>query len=326
METKISVVAPLYNEEDVIDELIDRLVNTLTDIGLPFEIVLVNDGSRDRSFEMAKSHCARDNRVKLVGLSRNFGHQVAVTAGIAKSTGDVVVIIDADLQDPPEVIRLMVEKWRDGYDVVYGVRSKREGEGFFKLVTAKLFYRLLKKLTAVEIPLDTGDFRLMDRKVVDELNKMTERNRFLRGMVSWLGFRQTCVEYVREPRLAGESKYPLFKMISFATDGILSFSRLPLRFSSVFGLLCSAISFVFIVYGLVIRIIFSSYAISGWASIFLAILFLGGVQLLTVGILGEYVGRIYEEVKGRQLFVIAEEVNFDDVAGEQPPRSAKSGL
>jgi glycosyltransferase involved in cell wall biosynthesis len=309
--SKISIVAPLYNEEEVIDELIDRLRKTLDEIGLPYEIVLVNDGSRDRTLEMAKGYCAQDRRIKLVGLSRNFGHQVAVTAGLAKATGEVVVIIDADLQDPPEVIKAMVEKWREGYDVVYGVRTRRQGEGFFKLITAKLFYRLLKRLTAVDIPVDTGDFRLMDRKVVDELNRMTERNRFLRGMVSWLGFRQTCVEYVRDPRYGGESKYPLLKMISFAADGIFSFSRLPLRISSVFGLFCSAVSFLFIIYGLAVRILFPSYAISGWASIFLAILFLGGVQLLTVGILGEYIGRIYEEVKGRQLFVVGEEYNFD---------------
>jgi glycosyltransferase involved in cell wall biosynthesis len=311
MKEKISVIAPLYNEEDVIDELMRRLVETLSDIGLEFEILMVNDGSKDKTLEMAKAYCEKDSRIKLVSFSRNFGHQVAVTAGIAKSTGDAVVIIDADLQDPPEIIKSMVEKWKEGFEVVYGVRTKRHGEGFFKLITAKLFYRLLKKLTAVDIPVDTGDFRLMDRKVVDELNRMTERNRFLRGMVSWLGFRQTCVEYVREPRFGGESKYPLFKMISFAADGILSFSQLPLRFSSVFGLICSAVSFLFIVYGLVVRILFPSYVISGWASIFVAILFLGGVQLLTVGILGEYVGRIYEEVKGRQLYVVDEEINFD---------------
>jgi polyisoprenyl-phosphate glycosyltransferase len=311
VNSKISVVAPLYNEEEVIDELIERLRKTLDGLGLPYEIVLVNDGSRDRTLEMAKTYCAQDRRIKLVGLSRNFGHQVAVTAGLARATGAAVVIIDADLQDPPEVIKAMVEKWREGYDVVYGVRTRRAGEGFFKRVTAKIFYRLLKRLTAVDIPVDTGDFRLMDRKVVDELNRMTERNRFLRGMVSWLGFRQTCVEYVRDPRFGGESKYPLLKMISFAADGIFSFSRLPLRISSVFGLFCSAVSFLFIIYGLVVRILFPSYVISGWASIFLAILFLGGVQLLTVGILGEYIGRIYEEVKGRQLFVIGEEFNFD---------------
>jgi glycosyltransferase involved in cell wall biosynthesis len=312
VKKSISVVVPLYNEEAVIDELIARLRAILERIGLAYEIILVNDGSKDGTLRLARGHCHRDAHVKLVGFSRNFGHQIAVTAGLDKAKGDAVVIIDADLQDPPEVIESMVAKWREGYEIVYGVRSKREGETFFKQATAKLFYRLLQKLTPIDIPLDTGDFRLMDRRAVGEINRMRERNRFLRGMVSWVGFRQIRVEYVRQPRFGGDTKYPLRKMISFAMDGLLSFSSVPLRISSGFGLICSLISFGFIVYGLIVKILFPNFAIAGWASTFVAVLFIGGVQMVTVGILGEYVGRIYDEVKGRQLYVVDEELNISE--------------
>lgn len=311
MKDMISVVVPLYNEEAVIDELIAQLKATLEKIGLTYEIILVNDGSKDRTLQLAREYCRKNNLIKLVSFSRNFGHQIAVTAGLDKAKGNAVVLIDADLQDPPEVIQEMVVKWREGYEVVYGARSKREGETFFKRITAKLFYRLFRKLTPIDIPLDTGDFRLMDRRVVNELNRMQERNRFLRGMVSWVGFRQIKVEYVRQPRFGGDTKYPLRKMINFAMDGLLSFSSVPLRISSAFGMICSLVSFGFIAYGLVVKIMFPNFAIAGWASTFVAVLFIGGVQMVTVGILGEYIGRIYDEVKGRQLYVVDEELNFE---------------
>jgi glycosyltransferase involved in cell wall biosynthesis len=227
-----------------------------------------------------------------------------------KASGDAVVIIDADLQDPPEVIPEMINKWREGCHVVYGVRKKRTGEGRFKLITAALFYRILRKMTSVDIPVDTGDFRLMDRKVVDQLKQMKERARFVRGMVSWVGFKQCKVEYTREKRFAGETKYPFTKMLHFAIDGILSFSQKPLKFASAFGLVASGASFLMIIYGVVIRYIFPEKAMTGWASIFIASLFLGGVQLICLGILGEYLGRIYEEIKARPLYIIDEHLNF----------------
>ncbi len=311
MSTTLSVVVPLYNEELVIGEMYDRLTRVLDEVGVSYEIVMVNDGSVDRTLALAKQICEHDQRAKLVSFSRNFGHQIAVTAGMDKACGEAVVLIDADLQDPPEVIPNMLQKWREGYHVVYGVRRKREGESLFKLLTAKMFYRVLRRLTSIPIPVDTGDFRLMDRRVVDELKRMRERARFVRGMVSWVGFKQVQVEYVREKRFAGETKYPLSKMAKFAIDGILSFSQVPLRISSVFGLLSSILSFVIMLYGFILRIFFPEQVIPGWTSLFVAILFLGGIQLMCVGILGEYLGRIHEEIKRRPIYIAEEEVNFD---------------
>jgi len=307
----ISIVVPLFNEESVINELYMRITDLMDKNRLDYELILVNDGSTDNTPDMARVLCTRNKKVKYIGFSRNFGHQIAITAGMDKTAGRIVVIIDADLQDPPEVILEMIEKWREGYQVVFGTRKKRKGEGFFKLFTAKLFYRIIRKMTNIDIPVDTGDFRLMDRKVVNQLKNMRERNRFVRGMVSWVGFKQCKVEYVREKRFAGETKYPFKKMLKFAVDGILSFSQIPLKISSFFGFFCSMVSFVFIIYGLVIKLIFPDRAISGWASIFIAILFLGGVQLICAGILGEYMGRIYEEIKGRPLYICEEEINFE---------------
>ena len=307
----VSIVVPLYNEELVIKEMYRRLSEMVHQNELSYEIILVNDGSRDRTAEMAREICRKDKNIKLINFSRNFGHQIAITAGMDKASGEVIAIIDADLQDPPEVILDMIQKWKEGNQVVYGVRQKRKGESYFKLLTAALFYRILKKMTPIEIPLDTGDFRLMDRRVVESLKKMREKNRFVRGMVSWVGFKQCKVEYVREKRFAGETKYPLKKMLKFAVDGILSFSQIPLKLSTIFGFICSGISFLFILYGVVVKFLFPSNAISGWASIFVASLFLGGVQLICLGIIGEYLGRIHEEVKGRPLYVSEEEINFD---------------
>lgn len=311
MVYKLSVVVPLYNEELVIAEMYKRLTAVLVDCALEaYEIILVNDGSQDNTLELAEDICQSDERVKLISFSRNFGHQIAITAGMDRSQGEAVVVIDADLQDPPEVIPEMMAKWESGYQVVYGVREERKGESWFKLFTAAAFYRILKRLTSVEIPVDTGDFRLMDRKVLHEFNQMREQSRFVRGMVSWVGFRQGEVRYSRDERLAGETKYPFKKMFKFALDGMLSFSQIPLKISSAFGLISSVISFMFMVYGLIVKYFFPQYAIPGWASIFSAVLFLGGVQLICLGVLGEYIGRIYEEIKKRPLYIVDKEVNF----------------
>lgn len=322
MEPMLSIVVPLYNEEAVLDALHQRLLALMSTLGLPVEVVMVNDGSRDGTLAKARAICAGDARFKLISLSRNFGHQLAITAGIDRACGDAVVVMDADLQDPPEVIPEMVERWKQGFSVVYAVRSKREGESVFKLATAKLFYRVLRRLTDVEVNVDTGDFRLMDRKVVEQLKRMRERFRFVRGMVSWVGFSQCRVEYVRAERFAGTTKYPFRKMLRFALDGIFSFSQVPLRVSSVLGLLASGVSFAFMVYGVVIRSFFAERAVPGWASIFVAIVFLGGVQLITIGILGEYLGRIYDEIKRRPLYITEEEVNFEEIGSGMVSRTA----
>jgi dolichol-phosphate mannosyltransferase len=307
----LSVVVPLYNEELVINEMHKRLSGVLREAVDSYEVVLVNDGSRDRTVELAREICARDRTMKLVNLSRNFGHQLAITAGMDRCSGRCVIIIDADLQDPPEVIPAMLAKWREGCQVVYGVRAKRRGESWFKKVTAKLFYRGLRRMTAVEIPVDVGDFRLMDRRVLGEFLKMREQARFVRGMVSWLGFKQGYVTFEREERFAGETKYPFKKMVKFAVDGVLSFSQVPLKVASAFGFLSAGVSFLFMIYGFVQKYFFPETAVPGWASTFSAILFIGGVQLICLGILGEYVGRIYEEVKKRPLYIVQEEINFE---------------
>ncbi len=306
----LSIVIPLYNEEMVLQKLYDRISKVLDACKIDGEVIFVNDGSSDATCELTKQLCRKDKRCKLVSFSRNFGHQLAITAGIEKAAGKAVIVIDADLQDPPEIIHDMLTKWGEGYQVVYGVRRKREGESFFKRATAAMFYRLLRVMTKEDIPVDTGDFRLMDRKVVDQLLTMQERSRFVRGMVSWVGFKQCKIEYTREKRFAGQTKYPFKKMFAFAIDGMLSFSRLPLRISTVFGFLCAGLSFLLILYGIIVKSFFPAFAITGWASIFTAILFLGGVQLICVGVLGEYIGRIYEEVKKRPLYIIDEEINF----------------
>lgn len=306
----LSVVVPVYNEEMVIREMHSRLTNVLDSYGIDYEILFVNDGSQDGTLGIVKQLCNQDKRIKLISFSRNFGHQIAITAGMDKASGQAVVIIDADLQDPPELIIKMLEKWKEGYHVVYATRKKREGESLFKSFTASVFYRMLKRLTPVDIPVDTGDFRLMDRKVVEQLKKMRERARFVRGMVSWVGFRQSKVEYVRQKRFAGETKYPIKKMLRFAVDGILSFSQVPLKISSVFGFISSGFSFFLIIYGFVIKYFFPQRSIPGWASLFVAILFIGGVQLMCLGILGEYLGRIYAEIQKRPLYICDEEINF----------------
>jgi dolichol-phosphate mannosyltransferase len=313
-EMLLSIVVPCYNEDAVLWELHRRLVAVFEQIDdTSFEIIYTDDGSHDQTPDILRQLQASDSRVRVVSLSRNFGHQIAVTAGLEHAGGDAVVIIDADLQDPPEVVPEMVARWRDGYQVVYGRRAKRAGETTFKRWTAKAFYRLINRLSEIEIPLDVGDFRLLDRKVVDALLAMPERDRFLRGMISWIGFKQVAVIYDRAPRRAGQSKYPLMKMIRFAVDSVVSFSFVPLRLAIWVGFGAIAASFAGIVYALVIRLYTTDW-VRGWTSIFTAVLFLGGVQLITLGIVGEYVGRIYAEVKLRPLYVVRERLGFASVA------------
>jgi len=312
----LSVVAPVFNEEAILHELYRRLTAVLDGAGLDWELVLVNDGSRDRSLEIMRELHAADARVKVVNFARNFGHQVAITAGTDYAQGQAVVIIDADLQDPPEVILDLLAKWREGYEVVYAVRSERKGETWFKEFTAKAFYRIIYKITDINIPMDTGDFRLMDRKVVEALKTMREKHRFMRGMSVWVGFRQTGVEYVRAERYAGETKYPLKKMLKFALDGITSFSYFPLQLATYIGFIVAAISVAGIVVTIVLRLT-GSHAFYGQATTLVSVLFLGGVQLISLGIIGEYLGRIYDEAKGRPLYIVHDALGFDEQASER---------
>lgn len=320
-EVLLSVVVPCMNEEEVLRETNRRLVSVLEGISLNFEIVYVDDGSTDSTPDLLRELQARDPRIRAVRFSRNFGHQIAITAGLEHASGDAVAIIDADLQDPPEVILDFVAKWLDGYDVVYGARTERDGETAFKLWSAKLFYWLISHLSDTRIPLDTGDFRLMDRRVVDALLSMPERDRFVRGMVSWLGFSQTAVEYRRAPRLAGMTKFSLFKMVRFALDGIFSFSILPLRLATWTGFAASGVAILGIVVVLLDRILGVPGLVKGWSSAMIAQLFIGGVQLICIGIIGEYVGRIYGESKRRPLYIVQERMGF-----ETQNQSAAQGL
>jgi len=306
-----SIVVPLYNEEPVIKETYSRLKKVMDATGESYEIIFINDGSYDSTLDLARSICERDRNIKLLSFSRNFGHQIAITAGMDYSIGQAVVVIDADLQDPPEVILEMIAKWKEGYDVVYGKRLKRKGETFFKKISAKAFYRLLSGLTDINIPVDTGDFRLIDRKVCDALKRLPERNRYVRGLVSWLGFKQIGVEFVREERFAGETKYPLKKMIKFASDAITSFSFKPLKIATYAGSTISLLSLVYLLF-LVYRRLFAGLAIPGLISIFAVNLFFDGIILIILGIIGEYIGRIYDEAKGRPLYLISEKVGMEE--------------
>ena len=317
----LSVVVPMYNEEEVVETTYERLSGVLAGMGETYEIVFVNDGSRDRTAEIVRRICQSDSHAKLVDFSRNFGHQIAVTAGMDYASGRTVVLIDADLQDPPEVIPEMVRLWREGYDVVYGRRIVRKGETWFKKTTAKLFYRLLRSMTAVNIPVDTGDFRLMDCKVTDTLCRMREQRRFIRGMVSWAGFRQTAVDYVREERFAGETKYPLYKMLRLSMDAITSFSTKPLKLASILGFLMSAGGFVYLLVVMYLRL-FTDMTTPGWSSMVVISLLFHGITLSLLGVLGEYIGRIYEEAKQRPLYLVAEAVGFED--GEDAAKRAQA--
>ncbi len=319
----VSVVVPCFNEEPIVRATHDRLVRALDSVeGMDFEFLFVDDGSKDRTLAILRALQAADSRVRVVSFSRNFGHQFAVTAGLENAAGDAVVLIDADLQDPPEVIKEMLQLWRGGVDVAYGVRAEREGETPFKIWTAKAFYRSINRLSDVAIPLDAGDFRLMDRKVVDELLRMPERDRFVRGMVAWIGFRQEAVHYKRAARVAGETKYPLRKMVRFALDGILSFSLAPLRLAGWVGFATAGLAMLGIVYALVLRLLTHIW-VPGWTLLFIASSFIGGIQLVSLGVLGEYVGRIYGEAKRRPLYVVRERLGFPDMAQIRRVRERK---
>ena len=314
MKPKFTIIAPVYNEEPVLKELYKRVSGVMDQLEEPWELVLVDDGSRDRSAEIIAELNEKDNRVKGISFSRNFGFQEAVTAGLDHASGDAVILTDADLQDPPEVIPEMIAKWREGYDVVYGVRTEREGETWFKLVTAKMFYRIIHRITSVNIPLDTGDFRLMDRKVVDAIGQMRERNRFLRGMVPWVGYKQTGVFFKRDPRFAGEAKFSSFRrMFRFAMNAITSFSYVPLQLATYLGFIIASLTALAIVAVIFLRL-FSVNALTGQATTLVAVLFLGGVQLISLGIIGEYLGRIYDEVKARPLYLVQEKWGLDETA------------
>jgi len=300
-----SIVIPVYNEEAVIEQTYRRLKQVMDSTKEPYELIFVNDGSRDHTTAMIKGFRDQDDSVKLISFSRNFGHQIAITAGMDYASGAAVVVIDADLQDPPELILDMIAKWKEGFDVVYAKRTKRKGETFFKKQTARLFYRILSASTDLEIPTDTGDFRLLDRRVCEELKRLPEKNRYVRGLVSWVGFRQTAVEYERDERLAGETKYPLKKMIKLSLDGLTSFSFKPIKLANYAGAIFLTSGVTYLVVMLLLKV-FSNSVISGWNLVMAVQLVLTGIILTMMGIIGEYIGRIYDEARNRPLYIVSE--------------------
>ncbi len=309
---KVSVVIPMYYEEEVANECYTRMKKVLEELkNYEHELIFVNDGSKDKTLPILEEIAQKDNNVKVISFSRNFGHQAAVTAGLKKVTGDAIVIIDADLQDPPELIPEMLKLWEDGNEVIYGKRKTREGESHFKLFTAKMFYKTLNALSDVEIPKDTGDFRLVDRKVVDTINSLPEHNKFLRGLFSWVGYKQIPYEYERKERFAGTTKYPLKKMLKLASDGIIGFSTKPLKIVGALGILSIVFSFIILIYALISFAFKLNNLSSGWTSLMVAITFFAGVQLLSIWIMSEYVGRIYDETKKRPQYIIDKEINTD---------------
>lgn len=312
MNKKIyTLVVPLYNEELVINESYRRLKEVMEKTNEDYEIIFVNDGSKDSTKKMAEDLCKKDEKIKLVNFSRNFGHQAAITAGMNLAAGKAIIVIDADLQDPPEVILQMIGKWKEGYEVVYGKRAKREGESFFKKFTAKMFYRVLKSMTSIDIPVDTGDFRLIDRKVCATLNSLPEKNRYVRGLVSWVGYKQTYVEFVRQERFAGETKYPLKKMMKLAFDGITSFSHKPLLAGSYFG---GALFLLGLVSTMIILIsdLINNISFINIGFIFTINLTMFGLVFVSLGIMGEYIGRIFDESKNRPLYIVDEVINYKE--------------
>ena len=308
-----SIVVPIWNEEQVIPELYRRVLEVMAQVDATWELICVNDGSRDHSLQLLIELHRQDPRVKVIDFSRNFGHQVAITAGADFAEGDAVIVMDADLQDPPEVVLKMIAKWREGYEVIYAMRAKRAGETWFKLTTAKYFYRLLRQITDVEIPVDTGDFRLMDRRVVLAMRQLREKHRFMRGLSSWVGFRQTGVEYERAERYAGETGYPLRKMVRLALTAITGFSYLPLQLATYLGFALAFISLMGIILTVFLRLSGSSFFL-GQATTLVSVLLLGSIQLIVLGIIGEYLGRIYDEVKGRPLYIVSHAYGFVEPA------------
>jgi dolichol-phosphate mannosyltransferase len=311
MSPKYSLIIPIYNEEETIPEMYHRVSAVMDQLDGPVELILINDGSHDQSLKLLRELRQNDQRICYLSFARNFGHQIAVTAGLNFARGQAVAILDADLQDPPELIPAMVAKWREGYHVIYAQRTRRKQEGWFKRFTAYLFYRVLKYLADVEIPTDTGDFCLMDRTVVNLLNAMPERNRYIRGLRAWVGFRQTAIQFERSPRFAGAVKYTFRKSFALATNSLVSFSIAPLRLSTYLGLVAAVFAMIMALLVLYWRFLQPSSPLTGFAAIAVAIFFIGSVQLICVGILGEYIGRIYEEVKGRPLYTLAEVSGFD---------------
>lgn len=317
---RYSIVAPVYNEEGNIQLLYDRISQVMNSTHESWELVLINDGSRDRSLELMQEIAAKDHRVKIVNFARNFGHQTAVTAGIDYASGDAVVLIDADLQDPPEVILEMIERWKAGYEVVYAVREERKGESWFKLLTAKLFYRVIYRITDVDIPMDTGDFRLMDRRVVDVLKNMREHNRFIRGMTSWIGFKQTPVHYVREERHWGVTKYPFKKMVRFALDAITGFSYFPLQIIGYVAAALGVLALLTVPIVALLRIFVGPDFFGGQATTIIFLLLLSSFQLFFLFIMGQYVARIYDEVRARPLYIVATTTNLEEREAKPTPR------
>lgn len=303
MSIELSVIVPLLNEEENLQELYTRLSSTLKETGRVYEIIFVDDGSTDNTAFIIETLSEHDNSVKYMSFSRNFGHQVALYAGIEKSSGEYVILMDGDLQDPPEVIKDLVLKVNEGFNIVYAKRLSREGETFMKKWTAKVFYRLLNKITSINIPLDTGDFRIMDRKVVNALLKMKEQNKFLRGQIAWLGFKESSIIYNREKRKSGNTNFSYRHMFRFALDGITGFSNFPLKLASLTGIIVSVFAFFFIIYVLIAKLVYGQ-TISGWASLMVTVLFIGGIQLFSIGIIGEYISRINDSVRNRQLYII----------------------
>lgn len=297
-----SIVAPVFNEEETLPHFYERVVKVMSELGEEFELLFVNDGSKDGSYALMQKMHQNDTCVRVINFSRNFGHQIAISAGLDYARGQAVIIMDADLQDPPEIIPSLIACWKDGAEVVYAQRTKREGETGFKLFTAAIFYRLIERITSVAIPRDTGDFRLLDHRVVEALVKMREQHRFMRGLSAWVGFRQEAVQYVRQERFAGSTKYPLWKMLRFSLDAITSFSHVPLQLATTFGFILAAISLIGILVAIFLRLF--TGAIVGQASTLILVLFLGGIQLIFLGIIGEYLGRIYDEVRSRPLYIV----------------------
>ncbi len=309
---KISLVIPMYYEEEVAYKCYERVSNVLKNINYKYdyEIIFINDGSKDKTLEILEKIAEEDKKVKIISFSRNFGHQAAVTAGLKEVNGDAIIIIDADLQDPPELIPEMMELWEQGNEVIYGKRKKRKGESTFKLLSAKIFYQTLNALSDVDIPKDTGDFRLVDRKVVDVINSLPEHNKFLRGLFSWVGFKQKAYEYERQERVAGKTKYPLKKMLKLASDGIISFSTKPLKIVGALGIISIVISMIILIYALISYALKLNHLSAGWTSIMVTVTFFAGVQLLSLWIMSEYIGRIYDEAKERPQYIIDKKINF----------------